>query len=244
MTTLALPLPAAFPAFSAPPLRARGPATSIASTLAFGRAEAGAASGSEAEEHAWIQAAQQGDADAFRRLVDRYRSLVVGLAFRIVRSREEAEETAQDAFVRAWRAAGLPPRGCFSTWLVSIAASGSAMVGTLKPGGRGRDLSDPLISSSPPRPRPAWRHRAATALAYSRRPRPLAAGRCIALLPGGPSRRRGRGDPEHARRNGEDLASSLARRVAPGVDAGDAPGGTKWTAAPLRPGSTAAAPPR
>jgi RNA polymerase sigma-70 factor (ECF subfamily) len=69
-----------------------------------------------------VDAARNGDPEAFRRLVERYRGLVVELAYRIVRSREEAEEVAQDAFVRAWRALpGFRHEARFSTWLVRIA---------------------------------------------------------------------------------------------------------------------------
>ncbi len=74
----------------------------------------------EAEADA-VARARAGDADAFRVLVDAYRDRAFGLALRIVRSREDAEEVAQDAFVRAWR--GLPAFRAdarFSTWLYRI----------------------------------------------------------------------------------------------------------------------------
>jgi RNA polymerase sigma-70 factor (ECF subfamily) len=73
-------------------------------------------------EWAWVQAARGGDTQAYRSLVDRYRERIFGLAMRIVRDREAAEEIAQDSFVRAWQA--LPDfRGesRFSTWLYRIA---------------------------------------------------------------------------------------------------------------------------
>jgi RNA polymerase sigma-70 factor (ECF subfamily) len=54
-------------------------------------------------------------------LVERYREQAYGLALRIVRSPADAEEVAQDAFVRAW---GALPRfrgeARFGTWLYSI----------------------------------------------------------------------------------------------------------------------------
>jgi RNA polymerase sigma-70 factor (ECF subfamily) len=76
---------------------------------------------SEEEEAVWIRRAQGGDPEAFRRLVDRHRDAVVETARRIVRSREEAEEVAQDAFVRAWRALpGFREEARFSTWLYRI----------------------------------------------------------------------------------------------------------------------------
>jgi len=75
----------------------------------------------EAEERDWIARAQAGSEEAFRMLVDRHRDHAYGLALRIVRRPADAEEVAQDAFVRAWNA--LPRyRGeaRFSTWLHRI----------------------------------------------------------------------------------------------------------------------------
>ena len=69
-----------------------------------------------------MESAKGGNTDAFRRLVDRYRDRILSLAARITRDSGAAEEIAQDAFVRAWRA--LPHfRGDsrFSTWLYRIA---------------------------------------------------------------------------------------------------------------------------
>jgi RNA polymerase sigma-70 factor (ECF subfamily) len=67
--------------------------------------------------------ARGGDSGAFQVLVERYRTRVYGLALRIVRSAPDAEEVAQDAFLRAWLA--LPRfRGeaSFSTWIYRITA--------------------------------------------------------------------------------------------------------------------------
>ncbi len=72
-------------------------------------------------EAAWIERARSGDGDALRSLVDLHRDRAYGLALRVVRSAVDAEEVAQDAFVRAWRA--LPRfRGesAFATWLYRI----------------------------------------------------------------------------------------------------------------------------
>jgi RNA polymerase sigma-70 factor (ECF subfamily) len=73
------------------------------------------------EEREWVERAARGDEAAFRALVDRHRDRAFALALRIVRSRDDAAEVAQDAFVRAWRA--LPAfRGeaAFGTWLHRI----------------------------------------------------------------------------------------------------------------------------
>ena len=73
------------------------------------------------EEREWIERARAGDTQAFRRLVERHGDRTYGIAFRMLGSESEAEEVAQDALLRAWRA--LPRfRGdsSFSTWLHRI----------------------------------------------------------------------------------------------------------------------------
>ena len=70
-----------------------------------------------------VERARRRDHDAFRVRVDRHRDHAFGLALQITRSREEAEDAAQEAFVRAWVA--LPAfRGeaSFGTWLHRIVA--------------------------------------------------------------------------------------------------------------------------
>ena len=79
--------------------------------------------GGPADELGLLTRCRAGDTGAFRILVERYQHRVVGIAFRIVRSRPDAEEIAQDAFVKAWL--GVKEfRGdaAFSTWLYRIVA--------------------------------------------------------------------------------------------------------------------------
>lgn len=62
-----------------------------------------------------------GDNNAFGELVDRYQNFVFTIAIRILRNTEEAEEVAQDSFIKAYDS--LPSfRGDskFSTWLYRI----------------------------------------------------------------------------------------------------------------------------
>jgi RNA polymerase sigma-70 factor, ECF subfamily len=76
-----------------------------------------------ADERRLIARAQAGDTVAFRDLVERHQSRAYTLALRILRSAADAEEVAQDAFVRVWTA--LPSfRGesSFATWLYRIVA--------------------------------------------------------------------------------------------------------------------------
>jgi RNA polymerase sigma-70 factor (ECF subfamily) len=64
------------------------------------------------------------DSDAFGQLVDRYATVIVNLAYRMVGDRTEAEDLAQETFVAAFKA--LPrfrAESKFSTWLYRIAAN-------------------------------------------------------------------------------------------------------------------------
>lgn len=73
------------------------------------------------DDEACVVRAQQGDKLAFAALVDRHGAYVYNLALRVLRRPEEAEEVAQEAFVRAWR--GLPAfqrSAQFHTWLYRI----------------------------------------------------------------------------------------------------------------------------
>ena len=65
--------------------------------------------------------ARQGDPDAFDQLVVRHQAAVFRAALAALRVREDAEEVAQDAFVRAWRALGrFRGDSSFRTWMLRI----------------------------------------------------------------------------------------------------------------------------
>lgn len=64
----------------------------------------------------------EGNRQAFATLVDRHKDMVFTIAVKILRNREDAEEVAQDVFVKAFNA--LPTfkgDAKFSTWLYRIA---------------------------------------------------------------------------------------------------------------------------
>jgi RNA polymerase sigma-70 factor (ECF subfamily) len=76
-----------------------------------------------AAERALIERARGRDEGAFRELVELHRDHAFGLALRITRSRVDAEDVAQEAFVRAWNALpGFRGEATFGTWLHSIVA--------------------------------------------------------------------------------------------------------------------------
>lgn len=69
-----------------------------------------------------VGAFQRGQSGAFDLLVQRHQSRVYRLACRILGDPEAAEDAAQEAFVRAWRALpGFKGEARFSTWLTRIA---------------------------------------------------------------------------------------------------------------------------
>ena len=64
----------------------------------------------------------KGDQQAYKVLVDRYQSYIFTLAYKLMQSREDAEEVAQDVFVKAYRSlADFKGGSKFSTWLYTIA---------------------------------------------------------------------------------------------------------------------------
>jgi RNA polymerase sigma factor (sigma-70 family) len=63
----------------------------------------------------------QGDTNAFGELVDRYQNFVFTVAIRIVKISEEAEEVAQDSFIKAFDSLStFRGDSKFSTWLYRI----------------------------------------------------------------------------------------------------------------------------
>jgi RNA polymerase sigma factor (sigma-70 family) len=63
-----------------------------------------------------------GERDLYAGLVDRYKSYTFTIAMKILQNRPEAEEAAQDAFIKAFHhLAGFNRQSKFSTWLYRIA---------------------------------------------------------------------------------------------------------------------------
>lgn len=62
-----------------------------------------------------------GDHQAFAGLVNKYQNYVFTLALRMLKNREDAEEIAQDVFIKAYKAlADFRGESRFSTWLYTI----------------------------------------------------------------------------------------------------------------------------
>ncbi len=66
----------------------------------------------------------EGDMAAFKQLVERHQRGVINLAHRFLDNREEAEDAAQEVFLRVLKAASkYRPEAMFTTWLYRIAAN-------------------------------------------------------------------------------------------------------------------------
>ncbi len=66
----------------------------------------------------------QGDQRAFAALMARHQDRVIAVAFRFLGNRQEAEDLAQEVFLRVWRAASsYQPSARFTTWLYAITAN-------------------------------------------------------------------------------------------------------------------------
>ena len=69
-----------------------------------------------------IEQTLNGDTSSFGKLVERYQDFVFTIAFRIMKVREEAEEVAQDSFIKAFESLkSFRGESKFSSWLYSIA---------------------------------------------------------------------------------------------------------------------------
>ncbi len=71
-----------------------------------------------------VAQARAGDADAFRRLVERHSRDVFRLAYRMTRNEHDAEDVVQEAFLRAYRNLDrFEERSNFGSWVYRIAAN-------------------------------------------------------------------------------------------------------------------------
>lgn len=69
----------------------------------------------------YLDKVQAGDAAAFAFLVDKYRRMAYTIALKVVKSREEAEEVAQDSFLKVYKSIhNFQRTSKFSTWLYRI----------------------------------------------------------------------------------------------------------------------------
>jgi RNA polymerase sigma-70 factor (ECF subfamily) len=101
-----------------------------------------------------IRQSQAGDPEAFGQLVEQHQRYVYNLALRVVGSEQDAEDLAQEAFVRAWLAIpNFRLEARFRTWLFRIVTN---LCYTRLPGLRRElaELGDDCLGGLPDAPTP------------------------------------------------------------------------------------------
>jgi RNA polymerase sigma-70 factor (ECF subfamily) len=74
-------------------------------------------------EQDWLRRARAGDEEAFARLVEAYQTAIYNLCYRMLGEAGEAEDAAQESFLRAYsQLSTYDPGRSFKTWLFSIAS--------------------------------------------------------------------------------------------------------------------------
>jgi RNA polymerase sigma-70 factor (ECF subfamily) len=72
-------------------------------------------------EIGWMARIREGDVEAFRQLVETHQARVIGTISKMLGSDAEAEDLAQQVFIRVWKSAGrYQPTAKFTTWLFRI----------------------------------------------------------------------------------------------------------------------------
>jgi RNA polymerase sigma-70 factor (ECF subfamily) len=66
----------------------------------------------------------EGDEEAFEILVERHRTIVLNIVYRFMGDREQANDLAQEVFLRVWQTAKkYEPTAKFTTWIYKITAN-------------------------------------------------------------------------------------------------------------------------
>lgn len=74
------------------------------------------------DDQIYIDKILEGETSAFSTLVDQYKDLVFSLALRMMKNKEEAEEVAQDTFIKVYKSLSkFKGDSKFSTWIYRVA---------------------------------------------------------------------------------------------------------------------------
>jgi len=75
------------------------------------------------QEGLWVREALQGDQGAFARLVNTYQNPVYNLCYRMLGNAPEAEDAAQETFVRVYKhLSAYDPQQKLSSWILAVAS--------------------------------------------------------------------------------------------------------------------------
>jgi RNA polymerase sigma-70 factor (ECF subfamily) len=113
-------------------------------------AAAAAASQLRSDDRDAVEACRRGEKEAFDRLVTRYQRDVYRLCYRYVNNHHDANDLAQEAFLRAYRAIGkFRGDSAFSTWLYRIAVNACRNFRAARKA-EAEELSDSLADAARP----------------------------------------------------------------------------------------------
>ncbi len=74
------------------------------------------------DDNIYIQQVLDGESSSYTHLVDKYKTMVFTIVLRVISDREDAEEIAQDVFIKAYhKLHSFKGDSKFSTWLYTIA---------------------------------------------------------------------------------------------------------------------------
>lgn len=108
-----------------------------------------------ADDLVLVRRLQSGDRAALAGLYDRHAALAYGVALRVLRHAEDAEDALQEAWVQIWNRSDSfdPARGSVAAWVITIARS-RALDRLRRRTTRGRAESAPVIEppAAPPPP--------------------------------------------------------------------------------------------
>jgi len=108
------------------------------------------------DDPALVEALRSGDPQAPRLLIERYQGVVFGLCYRMMNHQQDAEDVAQETFVRALRAmGGFDPARPIRPWLLEIAANRCRTALASRARGRMQALNETVEQVSDPRAGPA-----------------------------------------------------------------------------------------
>jgi RNA polymerase sigma-70 factor (ECF subfamily) len=134
-------------------IRHRKTATSESSPSASRRCDRTPASSTAYDHPPLVQQAIDGNSEAHEQIVARHGSQLRGIAFAILRNREDAEDAVQDGFCRAFASLqSFQGRSSFSTWLTRIVINSSLMIRRKRNGRCEASLDELLDVDSGPNP--------------------------------------------------------------------------------------------
>lgn len=75
----------------------------------------------DAQDVAWMRATAAGDLAAFEKLIETHQSRIIGTVAKMLGDDTDAQDIAQQVFIRVWKSAGrYQPTAKFTTWLFKI----------------------------------------------------------------------------------------------------------------------------